>query len=265
MSGSKRVIARLDIKGDNVVRGIHLEGLRVVGKPEEMADRYCREGIDELVFIDTVATLYGRNNTLAVVERTARHAFLPLTVGGGIRTLQDVEAVLRVGGDKITVNSAAVRRPGFITDIAHAFGSQCVVVAVESKRCAPGRWTVMIENGRESTGLDVVSWAKQCEELGAGEIMLTSIDRDGTRQGYDLALTSAVADVVNIPVIAGGGPGKVEHVTEIFQQGQADAAALGTLLHFRLASIADVKRGLTDAGISIRPSPPPSERESPRV
>ena len=255
MTAAKRVIARLDIKGDNVVRGIHLEGLRVVGKPEEMAERYCREGIDELVFIDTVASLYGRNNTLAVVERTARYAFLPLTVGGGIRTLQDVEAVLRAGGDKVTVNSAAVRRPALITEIAHAFGCQCVVAAIEAKRCAPGRWTVMIENGREPTGLDVVHWAQRCEELGAGEIMLTSIDRDGTRNGYDLELISAIAETVNVPVIIGGGPGKSSHVVDGLKQGGADAAALGTMLHFQLASIADVKTALTDSNISIRPIP----------
>lgn len=255
MTASKRIIARLDIKGDNVVRGIHLEGLRVVGKPEEMANRYCNEGIDELVFIDTVATLYGRNNTLAVVERTAQYAFLPLTVGGGIRTPADVEAVLRVGGDKVTLNSAAVRRPALITEIAKAFGSQCVVTAIEAKRCGPGRWTVLIENGREPTGLDVVAWAKQCEEFGAGEIMLTSIDRDGTRQGYDLELISAVTATVNIPVIAGGGPGKATHVADAFTTGRADAAALGTLLHFRLASIAEVKSSVREAGIPVRPVP----------
>lgn len=248
-----RIIARLDIKGKNVVRGVHLEGLRVVGQPAEMAAAYFAAGVDELVFIDTVATLYGRNNTLSVVENTARYAFLPLTVGGGIRTLQDVEDVLRVGGDKVTLNSAAVRRPAFITEIAHHFGSQCVVSAIEAKRSGPGRWTVLIENAREPTGLDAIDWAKRCCELGAGEILLTSIDRDGTRSGCDLELTKAVSEAVSIPVIASGGPGKPEHVAEAILEGRADAVALGTLLHFQLASVDEVKAALQAAGLPVRP------------
>ena len=250
--GTHRVIARLDIKGENVVRGMHLEGLRVVGRPEEMAERYYRAGVDELIFIDTVATLYGRNNTLAVVERTAAKAFLPLTVGGGIRTLDDVANVLRAGGDKVTVNSAAVRRPEFLREIAERFGSQCVVSAIEAKRTAPGQWTVMIENAREPTGLDAVAWARRCEELGAGEILLTSIDQDGTRKGCDLELTRIVAESARIPVIASGGPGKAEHVTAAFRTGRADAVALGTILHFNLASVMDIKSGLSAAGVTVR-------------
>ena len=253
MTATHRIIARLDIKGKNVVRGVHLEGLRVVGQPAEMAAAYCASGADELIFVDTVATLYGRNNTLSVVESTAAQAFLPLTVGGGIRTLTDVEEVLRAGGDKVTVNSAAVRRPDLITEIAHHFGSQCVVSAIEAKRSSPGRWTVLIENGREPTGLDAIEWAKRCFELGAGEILLTSIDRDGTRNGCDLELTRAVSEAVSIPVIASGGPGKVEHVAAAIQDGKADAVALGTLLHFNLATVSDVKLHLTNAGISVRP------------
>jgi len=250
---ARRVVARLDIKGENVVRGIHLEGLRVVGKPDEMAARYSLDGVDEIIFLDIVATLYGRNNTLALVERTARNTLLPLTVGGGIRTLDDVENVLRSGGDKVAVNSAAVRRPDLISEIARGFGSQCVVAAVEAKRCGPGRWTVLIENGREATGLDAVAWARRCSELGAGEILLTSIDRDGTRTGCDLELVREVAAAVSVPVIAGGGPGKPEHVAEAINAGGADAVALGTLLHFKLFSLADVKRALHAAGIPIRP------------
>jgi imidazole glycerol-phosphate synthase subunit HisF len=250
---ARRVIARLDIKGENVVRGIHLEGLRVVGKPDDMAGRYSLEGVDEIIFLDIVATLYGRNNTLALVERTARNTLLPLTVGGGIRTLDDVENVLRSGGDKVAINSAAVRRPDFIAEVARDFGSQCVVAAIEAKRCGPERWTVLIENGREATGLDVVAWARRCSELGAGEILLTSIDRDGTRTGCDLALVREVTAAISVPVIAGGGPGKPAHVAEAFTAGGADAVALGTLLHFNLFSIADVKRELQAAGVPIRP------------
>jgi cyclase len=250
---TRRVIARLDIKGENVVRGIHLEGLRIVGKPDEMASRYSLEGIDEIVFLDIVATLYGRNNTLELVERTARNTLLPLTVGGGIRTLDDVESVLRSGGDKVAINSAAVRRPDFITETARDFGSQCVVAAVEAKRCGPGRWTVLIENGREATGLDAVAWARRLAELGAGEILLTSIDRDGTRSGCDLELVRQVTSAVSVPVIASGGPGKPTHVVEAIRDAGADAVCLGTLLHFGLAAIADVKEEMSGAGIPVRP------------
>ncbi len=233
-----------------------MEGLRVVGRPEEMAERYCREGIDELVFVDTVATLYGRNNTLSVVERTARYSLLPLTVGGGIRRLQDVDAVLRVGGDKIAINSAAARRPELISDIAREFGSQCVVCMIEAKRCGPDLWTVLIENGREPTGLDVVQWARRCCDQGAGEIMLTSIDRDGTRLGCDAALIRAVTREVNVPVIAGGGPGTPQHAVDAVVGCGADAVALGTLLHFRLATVAQVKDALAAAQVTIRPVRP---------
>ena len=248
----KRIIARLDIKGDNVVRGIHLEGLRVVGRPEEMAERYYQAGIDEIIFIDTVASLYGRNNISHVVERTAEHSFIPLTAGGGIRSLQDVDKILRAGADKVTLNSAAGRRPELITEIAHTFGSQCVVSAIEAKHCGEGKWTVLIDNGREATGMDALEWARHCYELGAGEILLTSIDMDGTRKGYDLELTKLVAQSVPIPVIASGGPGKISHVVDGFLVGYADAAALGTLLHFNLADVPTVKRGLIDAGVEVR-------------
>jgi cyclase len=249
---TKRIIARLDIKGENVVRGIHLEGLRVVGQPEQMAAKYCDDGVDEIVFIDTVASLYGRNKILPVIERTAEHAFIPLTVGGGVRTLQDVDDLLRAGADKITLNSAAVRNPQFITDIAVRFGSQCVVSAIEAKRIAENKWTVLIENARETTGLDAIEWARRVYDSGAGEILLTSIDKDGTRKGFDLELTRTVSEMLPIPVITSGGPGNVAHVVEAFREGKADAVALGTLLHFNLATIKEVKQGLEDAGLSVR-------------
>lgn len=247
-----RVIARLDIKGDNVVRGIHLEGLRKVGRPEEMAIRYCEAGIDELIFIDTVASLYGRNNTLAVVERTAQNVFLPLTVGGGIRSLEDVEAVLRAGADKVAINSAAIRDPDFITRIATRFGSQCVVVAIEAKRQGPNAWTALVENGREATGRDAVAWAREAIDCGAGELLLTSIDADGTRKGCDLDLFRAVAPLARIPLIGSGGPGKVGHVVEAFAAGNVDAMALGSLLHFQLGTVAEVKTAMRTAGLDCR-------------
>ncbi len=254
---TRRLIARLDIKGDNVVRGMHLEGLRVVGRPEDMARRYAAQGIDEIIFTDTVATLYGRNQTLPVVERTAKEVFIPLTVGGGIRTLDDVAEVLRVGGDKVTLNSAAVRRPDLITEAARVFGSQCVVSAIEAKRVAPGKWTVLIENAREPTGLDVLEWARQVHDRGAGEILLTSIDEDGMRKGYDLELTRAVAAAVSIPVIASGGPSTIAHVEAALRHAGASAAALGTMLHFNLLDVPTIKRGLAQAGVPVRPAVPP--------
>lgn len=247
----KRLIARLDIKGDNVVRGIHLEGLRVVGQPEDMAARYCSDGADELIFVDTVASLYGRNNTLSVVERTAQFAFLPLTVGGGIRSLSDVEAVLAAGADKVTLNSAAVARPELITEIAEAFGSQCVVAAVEAKSRPQGGWTPLTENAREPTGLDAIEWAKEMCDRGCGELLLTSIDKDGTRTGPDAALISAVAAVCPVPLIAAGGFSTTEHVKTAYDAG-ADAVALGTILHFGLVDLSTIRAELATVGCVVR-------------
>jgi cyclase len=252
---TQRLVARLDIKGDNVVRGMHLEGLRVVGQPEEMVARYAGQGIDEIVFIDTVATLYGRSKMLPLIERTAASAFIPLTAGGGIRTIEDVAEMLRAGADKVTINSAAVRRPEFLSEVAARFGSQCAVACIEAKRAAPGQWTVLIENGREPTGLDAVSWARRLVALGAGEILLTSIDADGTRRGYDLDLTRAVADAVSVPVIASGGAGKPEHLRAAFSEAKVDAVALGTILHFGLSDVPTLKRALSGWGIAVRPAP----------
>lgn len=250
-----RVIARLDVKGPNVVRGIHLEGLRVVGTPEEMAVRYAAGGIDEIVFIDTVATLYGRNNMIPVVERTAERVFVPMTVGGGVRTLKNVDELLRAGADKVSVNSQATRRPEFITEIAERFGAQCVVATIEAKKRPgnPAGWDVMIENARERTGLDVIDWAARVARLGAGEILLTSIDRDGKRNGVDLELTRLVSEAVPVPVIASGGPGNLTHVACALQHTGARAVALGTLLHFGIATVGDVKSSLAKAGIPVRP------------
>lgn len=250
---TRRVIARLDVKGDNVVRGMHLEGLRIVGQPEEMAARYADAGIDEIVFIDTVASLYGRNSMLPVVERTAEKVFIPMTVGGGVRSVEDVRVMLRAGADKVALNSGVVRNPKLISDLAQLFGAQCVVISIEVQKSGPGKWGVMIENGRETTGLDALEWAKQVHALGAGELLVTSIDQDGMRKGCDLELTRAISQAVPIPVIASGGPGKVEHVVSAFHDGKADAVALGTLLHFKLSDVQSVKLALTAAGIPVRP------------
>lgn len=248
-----RIIARLDVKGPNVVRGIHLEGLRIVGQPGAMARRYADAGADELIFIDTVASLYGRNHMRDIIEKTAEDLFIPLTVGGGIRTLQDVDAALHAGADKVTVNSAAVRRPEFLGEMARVFGSQCVVLAIEAKRQANGSFAAYIENGREPTDKEAVSWARQGCDLGCGEILVTSIDQDGMKSGFDVELVRQIAAVVPVPVIASGGAGSSGHVVEVFAHG-ASAVALGTVLHFGILDISTLKRDLLGAEIRVRPS-----------
>lgn len=245
----KRIIARLDVKGENVVRGLHLEGLRVVGRPEEMAKNYAECGADEIIFIDTVASLYGRNNLTHIVERMSEQIFIPLTAGGGVRSLEDVDQLLRSGADKITINSAAVRRPELVEEIAKNYGSQCVVAAIEAKQNSSG-WTAMIENARESTGLNAIEWAKELESRGAGELVVTSIDRDGTKRGFDLDLISEIVSRSRIPVIASGGAGTPEHIAEALKI--ADAVALGTILHFKHSTVATIKNELNHRGIEVR-------------
>jgi imidazole glycerol-phosphate synthase subunit HisF len=210
-----RLIARLDIKGPNLIKGVHLEGLRVIGDPQDYARRYYEQGADELLYIDIVASLYGRSKLTEIVRRAARDVFVPMTVGGGIRTIDDVSDLLRSGADKVAVNTAAVRRPELIGEVAQRFGSQCMVLSIEAKQQSSGRWEVYTDCGRERSGIDVVEWARQGVERGAGEILVTSIDREGTRKGFDLALTGAIAKAVNVPVIASGGYGKAEDLNEV--------------------------------------------------
>jgi imidazole glycerol-phosphate synthase subunit HisF len=228
-----RIIPRLDIKGPNLVKGIHLEGLRVLGRPEYFARRYYEEGADELLFMDVVASLYGRNSLLDIVQRTANEIFIPLAVGGGLRSLDDIRAVLRAGADKVTLNTAAVRRPELIREASRRFGSSTIVLSIEAIRRPDGSYEAYTDNGREKTGVDAVAWAVRGAELGAGEIALTSIDREGTGRGYDLELTARVARAVPIPVIACGGAGSVEHVGDGLAAG-ASAAAVASLLHYEL-------------------------------
>jgi cyclase len=229
---SVRIIARLDIKGPNLVKGIHLEGLRVVGKPERQARRYYEAGADELIYMDVVASLYGRNSLLDFVERTARDVFVPLTVGGGLRTVDDIRSVLRAGADKVAVNTAAIARPEFITEAARVFGASTIVVSIAAIRQANGTYLAYTDGGREHTGVEVIGWAERAEQLGAGEILITSVDREGTGKGLDLELTRAVSRRVSIPVIAAGGAGTCEHVREAAVCGEADAVALASLLHY---------------------------------
>lgn len=226
-----RIIPRLDIKGPNLVKGIHLEGLRVLGKPWDFAYRYYREGADELIYIDAVASLYGRNNLLEIVKKTAENIFIPLTVGGGIRSLDDIKNLLRAGADKVAINTGAIHYPDLIRQGAQAFGSQCIVSYIEAKYIN-GRYEAMTDNGREVTGKDVFDWAKQAVDLGAGEILLTSIDREGTGLGYDLELIKNIAEKVPVQVIASGGCGKTEHIIEAIKIGKADAISAASIFHY---------------------------------
>lgn len=247
-----RLIARLDIKGANLIKGIHLEGLRVIGSPNEYALRYYQQGIDELIYMDVVASLYGRNNLGDIVQAVAKDIFVPLTVGGGIRTVEDAAHLLRCGADKVALNTAAVANPSLITEISRRFGSQCVVLSVEARQISAGRWEVYTDNGREKTGLDVIDWIKQGIKLGAGEILLTSVDREGTRKGFDVELVRSATQVSTVPVIASGGMGTPEDLLAVVQQGGADAIAMADILHYGRASIADVSKIAQDAGIEVR-------------
>ena len=226
-----RLIARLDIKSDRVVKGIQFEGLRVIGDPAVLAKRYAQEGADEILYVDTVASLYGRNQLGPLLARTVENVFIPVTVAGGVRSLDDVKRLLGSGADKVALNTAALRAPGLIDRCAASVGCQGIVVSIEAKRTAAGGWEAYTDNGRERTGRDAVAWAKEAVERGAGEILLTSVDRDGTRRGCDCELVAAVAPYVTVPVVACGGVGSVEHVRAVLEAGRADAVAMASYLH----------------------------------
>lgn len=247
-----RLIARLDIKGPNLIKGVHLEGLRVMGNPQEFARRYYEDGIDELIYMDTVASLYGRNNLLEILEQTARDVFVPITVGGGLRSTDDVHAILRAGADKVAINTAATKRPELITDVAHHFGSQCMVLGIEAKRRGRGNWVCYTDNGREATDLDVIEWARRGVELGAGEILLTSVDREGTCEGFDIALVRAVTSAVTVPVIASGGMGSMEDLVRVMREGGTYAAAAAHVLHYGVMTVPDIRDGAAGAGLDVR-------------
>lgn len=247
-----RLIARLDIKGPNLIKGIHLEGLRVMGSPNEHAMRYYQQGADELIYMDCVASLYGRNNLDDIVQSAAQDVFVPMTVGGGIRSVEDANHLLRCGADKVAVNTAAVGNPKLISDIARRFGSQCMVLSVEAKQIGPDRWEAYTDNGRERTGLDVIAWIKRGVALGAGEILLTSVDREGTRKGFDIPLVRAVTREVTVPVIASGGMGRAEDLIDAVKQGEADAVAMADILHYQRATVGDIRRVAQAAEIEVR-------------
>lgn len=249
---NKRIIARLDVKGSNLIKGVHLEGLRKVGDPQVHARRYYEQGIDEIIYMDVVASLYGRNNLTDIVRHSVEDVFIPITVGGGVRTEESALELLSAGADKIAINTAAIARPEIITELAQKFGSQCVVLSIEAKRLDDGRWEAFADNGRERTGRDVEEWAIQACELGAGEILLTSVDQEGTRKGFDIELTRRVSQSVPIPVIASGGLGSVDHFQDVIRQGQADAVAIADAFHFNRLTPREIRDGALEANISVR-------------
>ena len=257
MSGLVRIIPRLDIKWPNLVKGVQMEGVRVLGRPEDFARRYYLQGADELLYLDAVASLYGRNSLLDLILRTSREVFVPLTVGGGLRSVEDMRAVLAAGADKVAINTAALKRPELIREAANRFGSSAVVVSIEAKRRPDGSYEAYCDNGRERTGREVVAWACAAAEAGAGELLLTSVDREGTGRGFDLELVRRVAEAVPIPVVASGGAGTSEHVAEVIEQGLADAVAVASLLHYAYTD--------ASAGRDDHDAPPWAGREIPQA
>jgi cyclase len=249
---AKRIIPCLDVKNGRVVKGINFVNLRDAGDPVEQAQIYDREGADELVFLDITASFEQRSPMIEVIKKTAEQVFIPLTVGGGISGLKDIALLLRCGADKISINTAAVKNPALVKNAAREFGSQCIVVAIDAKKRSTSKWEVYIKGGRVPTGLDAIEWAKRVWELGAGEILLTSMDKDGTQSGYDLQLTRHVAEAVQIPVIASGGAGNMKHLYEAFKQGKADAVLAASIFHYGTYSIKQVKMYLKRKGIPVR-------------
>ncbi|HLF94198.1 MAG TPA: imidazole glycerol phosphate synthase subunit HisF [Planctomycetota bacterium] len=248
---TKRIIPCLDVKNGRVVKGVRFQNLADVGDPPSLAERYEQEGADEVVFLDITATLEARKTMHDIARRTAERLFIPLTIGGGIRVYEDVKATLRAGADKVSINTAAVQTPGIITEAARDFGSQCVVVAIDTKR-ENGSHRVFTHAGSKPTGLDTIEWARKVAELGAGEILLTSIDADGTTNGYDLDVTAAVAEAVSIPVIASGGCGSADHIVDVLTRGRADAALAASIFHYGTTTVAAVKEKLRAKGVLVR-------------
>lgn len=247
-----RLIARLDIKGENLIKGIQLEGLRVIGSPAEYGFRYYEQGIDELIYMDCVASLYGRNHLTEIVRSAAKNIFVPITVGGGIRSVDDATEILRSGADKVAINTAAVVNPKLITSISHRFGSQAMVISIEAKKITSQSWEVYTDNGRERTGISVVDWAKQSADMGAGEILLTSVDREGTRRGFDVDLLEAVTSEVSVPVIASGGMATLDDCVSAVNEGGADAVAMADILHYKRASVGEIRDHAKSTGLNVR-------------
>lgn len=247
-----RIIARLDIKAPNLVKSIHLEGFRKLGSPHQYAKKYYEQGIDEIIYMDIVASLYERNNLFTLVEETTKDIFVPITLGGGIRTVEDVRYALRSGADKVAINTAAIKRPELITEIARQFGSQCIVLSIEAKKISPNKWEAYYNNGRDRSGYDVIDWAMRGELLGAGEILLTSVDMEGTQKGFDIDLVHTVAKAVNIPVITSGGMGSTQDFIDVVHNANTDAVAIAHVLHYDLVRINDIRSHAMAANINVR-------------
>ena len=247
-----RLIARLDVKAPNLIKGVNLEGVRVVGDPGDRARKYFHDGIDEIIYMDAVATLYARNSLSDLVRATANDVFIPMTVGGGLRSIQDVDTMMRSGADKVSINTAAIRRPAIITEVARRYGSQAMVLSVEAKRLrGHERWEAYVDNGREKTGRDVVEWIKEAVALGTGEILLTSVDHEGMAKGFDIPLCRAVTSVVDVPVILSGGMGTLDHALEAIVDGSADAIAMAHVLHYNKLTVDAVRNHLMQHGIEV--------------
>lgn len=247
-----RIISRLDIKGPNLIKSIQLEGLRVMGDPNEFALKYYLEGADELIFMDSVASLYGRNSLSDIIVKATNNIFIPITVGGGIRSVEDAATILRSGADKVALNTAAVANPDLISALARKFGSQAVVVSIDAKEISENSWEVYTDMGREKTGLNVIEWAKKAEELGAGEILLTSIDREGTRKGLNIELIEQINSVVKIPVIASGGVGKKEDIGSLLDRTKVSAVAVADILHYKRSTLPEIKQYLHESNYQVR-------------
>lgn len=249
---AKRIIPCLDVKDGRVVKGVNFVGLKDAGDPIEIACRYNDEGADEITFLDITATHENRDTIVHIVEAVAKQVFIPLTVGGGIRTLDDIYALLNVGCDKVSINSAGVKRPDFIKEASYRFGSSTIVVAIDIKSVAKNKWNVFVNGGRIDTGIDAIDWAKRVYELGAGEILLTSMDSDGTKAGFDIVATKTIRDAIQIPVIASGGAGNTQHFVDVFKDADADAALAASIFHFREVDMMELKQELKEQGINVR-------------
>lgn len=248
-----RIISRLDVKAPYLIKGINLEGLRKLGNPQEFAAKYYLDGIDEIIYIDAVASLYERNTIVDLVRETAENAFIPITVGGGVRSVEDARELLKVGADKVAINTAATHNPDLISDMAHALGSQCMVLSVQAKRREQGSsWEAYCDQGREHTGRDVIEWVREAQERGAGEILLTSVDQEGTYRGFDIDLIKSVAEAVQIPIIASGGMGTVTHADTAIREGGATAIAVAALLHYNKLEVGQIRQALGEMGHLVR-------------
>jgi cyclase len=247
-----RIIPRLDIKFPNLIKGIHLEGLRVLGNPADFAFDYYNQGADELLYMDTVASLYERNTISSLIEETASNIFIPFTVGGGVRSVDDARAILRSGADKVAINTAAIKNPKIISEVSDSFGNQCVVLSVEAKKVADNKWEAYYDNGREKSGIDVMDWVEKAQQFGIGEIIVTSIDQEGTQKGFDIELIKSICEISKVPVIASGGMGELNYIKDLLLETEVDAIAIAHALHYKKIGIQDIKALTEQLGFEIR-------------